>query len=470
MMVFGAEVELKIEAICLKGRCPFVMEPNSSFRKFWDVLTLAIVLIQSIVLPYNIAFNRTFSRKLLSWLSVLDIVYLADLYMQLSTAVTGNVIITKPLEIILYRAKRLMFLVDVFAAFPFDYIALVYGASSHTVALFKINRIFKIVKLLAFLQDAERNLVRNSMYVRIVKYVLIYIISSKYYLKNTIFKLCMSMISAYWLSCLLFAMSCFHEECDQYGWYRYNRYLKDKQGLVIDDDRYAFTHSVFYTMGATFRLSLSNNFEYTPFDMAVFYLGVSFGNYLFAFFVSEICATFILQQQDMIKYREHIKGTQHHMTKNKIPEKLRQQVSDILQFKWQHNENTTELGTDGILQDLPEHLKEKIIWNRIKECLQNAPLFQNCDDEFVNNICAKAKLITLPEDVVICTANYKSPRMHFIIRGYCTQRSTMAGDRERRKDEILKPGDSFPIVETIHQVEVERSVVITSNKLTKYQK
>lgn len=86
-LVLSEDVELKIEAICLNERCPFVIEATSSFRRVWENVILISVLIHAAVLPYAISFSRQITPFLYSVLLIVDITYFLDIYIQLSTSV-----------------------------------------------------------------------------------------------------------------------------------------------------------------------------------------------------------------------------------------------------------------------------------------------------------------------------------------------------------------------------------------------
>lgn len=181
LLVLSEEVELKIQAICLNSECPFVMEPTSSFRRFCDYLILAAVLLQSAILPYNISFNREFSQIVFSMTILLDLVYFFDIYLQISTAVKRRMHSINTTErIILYKMKQISFLIDLVATIPVDYIGIMLKATPHTVVLLKINRLFKIYKLINLIQEKESNLLINSLHIRLIKHACVYILASKY--------------------------------------------------------------------------------------------------------------------------------------------------------------------------------------------------------------------------------------------------------------------------------------------------
>lgn len=180
MLVLSEDVELKIDAICLNDTCPFVMEPTSSFRRFCDNVILAAVIIHSAILPYAIFFRREIAPFLYPILFLLDIIYFIDIYVQLSTAVKkGNLNITAPSQIIIYKLKNMFFLLDIFSSLPVDYIAMIIGSSKHTSALCKLNRLLKIYKLFFRLWDREHKLMVNTMRTLLIKYLCLYLILSK---------------------------------------------------------------------------------------------------------------------------------------------------------------------------------------------------------------------------------------------------------------------------------------------------
>lgn len=180
LLVLSEEVELKIQAVCLNSDCPFVLEPTSSFRRFCDYLILTAVLLQSAILPYNISFRRGFTPLLFSISILLDFVYFFDIYLQVSTAVKGKMhTISSPSKVLLYKMKRVSFLVDLAATIPIDYLSMLLKSSAHWSSLLKANRLFKIYKLINFIHQRESNLMINSLHIRLIKHACVYILTSK---------------------------------------------------------------------------------------------------------------------------------------------------------------------------------------------------------------------------------------------------------------------------------------------------
>lgn len=111
------------------------------------------------------------------------------------------------------------------------------------------------------------------------------------------------------------------------------------------------------------------------------------------------------------------------------------------------------------MNDAPTYVKDQVILKRIMKGLYKTPLFYNCEQDFVHSVAGQAVLNILPENGVITKADIKSSWIHIILRGYCKLKSNMAGDKEKHTVTVLKPGDAFPVLETLNQVLVLADVV-----------
>lgn len=281
------------------------------------------------------------------------------------------------------------------------------------------------------------------------------------------------MLPAYWTCCLLYYIACPLGKCDKYGLLSYNAYIQNYN--VFKFDKYvtnAFVVLLYYVLSMLSRFNLSVYFEYTPQQMIIAYLIILSGSFLMIFFTAELTASFFVRCRHKTNYNLYIRAINQYLAVNKVAQHLRTQVSEVLQFQWYYNENTTVVGWQiylityflylipsnyltgkkGILTDAPEYLRDIIVYERIVNCLSNVPLFRGCTKSFLKAVASKMIFKVLPPGALVTAADNRSRWMHCIVRGYCTQHSIMPGDRERNRATILKPGDSFPVVEMLHEV------------------
>lgn len=179
LIVLSDNVELKIKAICLNAECPYVFEPSSTFKFFCSVLILIAIILQSAILPYLISFKRRIPLEFKPILFLLDCLYLFDIYLQLSTAIKGRIYTINTIgAIILYKFKQVVFLIDVIAILPLDYIADAMTASEHMVALLKINRLLKFHTVITFTKSNKNDYRSCSLKTKLQKYIMLYTCTS----------------------------------------------------------------------------------------------------------------------------------------------------------------------------------------------------------------------------------------------------------------------------------------------------
>lgn len=145
LIVLSADVDLKMKAICLTKKFPFVLESTSGCRRAWEYLHLLCIIILSTVNPYLASFERKIPLGALSYLLFAEIVCFFDIGVQMSTAILstgGNII--NPLQICIQCCKKVSFLADIFASFPIYLCVMMTGSSDHTVALVRLNICIKV--------------------------------------------------------------------------------------------------------------------------------------------------------------------------------------------------------------------------------------------------------------------------------------------------------------------------------------
>lgn len=246
-------------------------------------------------------------------------------------------------------------------------------------------------------------------------------------------------------------------------------------GYIDDAEKFVFLRSLLYSISILFSLKQSAIIEWVTYEKLIMLILLNIAYYVYSLCFSELCATMVMNNQHRLNYRDYIRSMNAYLIKNQVDSNLRKRVANLLHFRWEYNENVTVLGIqptictlhfsttqfpgeNGVMNDAPSHIKDKVVLQRIMKSLYNTPLFQDCDEEFVHSIAADAVLKTLPETAVVTTADVQSSWIHVILRGYCTLQSTMAGDKERNSMTILKPGDAFPVVETLNEVLVLANV------------
>ncbi|KAK9703896.1 Cyclic nucleotide-binding domain [Popillia japonica] len=176
-LVITDSMGLKRKMICLSTECPFVMDPDSSFKRFLNYLITAAAVIQILILPYVMFFLSAISSRLLRLMVIIDMLYWLDIYLKLSTAVkvSNTITLVRPRDIIQYQFKQNSFILDIISAFPLYYILVFLNIRSQLVRLSSILRLLRFAEIFKLISEKEKDLTIDSIYVRGIKYLAVYL-------------------------------------------------------------------------------------------------------------------------------------------------------------------------------------------------------------------------------------------------------------------------------------------------------
>jgi len=142
-----------------------LLNPNSEYIKYWDLLIACALLFTSMVTPYEVIFTSKVSID--SWLfwvnRLVDLIFLKDMVMQFFLKVEvklkdrkGTTTLKEPWAI----RKRYMttwFPIDFVSVLPFDLVFLLYDKSSALsgIKIFRMARLLRLVKLVRILRSSR---------------------------------------------------------------------------------------------------------------------------------------------------------------------------------------------------------------------------------------------------------------------------------------------------------------------------
>lgn len=442
----------QVEVVCLTSKFPLIMDPYSSFRRFCSVCVLVACLIQTIIIPYCAAFRRELHPGLRSFLFLLDIIYVLDIYMQITTALMQNDnMLTKFSTIMIYRIQQWTFLVDVFAILPVDYIYWSQGCSPRVFIMLKIPRIFKIYKLIRFIRNFETSMVNvNGIFIILVKYYLMWL------------------ICVYVFACLFFVRSCYTPDCVPYckllesnfkddfmteviyilAWYPYNLELSNQ---TQTDIKPVMSSLLFVANILSNGKKIAYSYDYVDSTLTLFLIIIAY--YLIPMATSELTANLYWKMKDVAQYKIITSSVLDYVRIHKLKQSVVTRVANMLNFRWDHSRGLIELSASEFLRELPVKLEERAREEMIGQYFDKQVLFQTLRDTVRKRIVSTADLISYPEGATIIDSNNIISHIYIIKRGVCKATSVVPGDEERNTQEkIFSAGACFPVVDLLHAV------------------
>ncbi|XP_066589471.1 potassium/sodium hyperpolarization-activated cyclic nucleotide-gated channel 3 isoform X2 [Prorops nasuta] len=447
MKLFGSKKALMKERIRQKAAGHWVIHPCSSFRFYWDLCMLLLLVANLIILPVAISFfNDDLSTRWIAFNCLSDTIFLIDIVVNFRTGImqqdNAEQVILDP-KLIAKHYLRTWFFLDLISSIPLDYIFLIFNQFQDFSESFQIlhaGRALRILRLAKLL-----SLVRLLRLSRLVRYVSqweeVYILQnlqkkrterrgrlssdnmnkkkSGFSKSDLIFKflnmasvfmrifnlICMMLLIGHWSGCLQFLVPML-QGFPSNSWVAINE-LQDAFWL----EQYSW--ALFKAMSHMLCIGYGRFPPQSLTDMWLTMLSMISGATCYALFLGH--ATNLIQSLDSSRrqYREKVKQVEEYMAYRKLPREMRQRITEYFEHRYQGKFFDEEL----ILGELSEKLREDVINYNCRSLVASVPFFANADSNFVSDVVTKLRYeVFQPGDIIIKEGTIGS-KMYFIQEG-----------------------------------------------------
>ncbi|XP_046753006.1 potassium/sodium hyperpolarization-activated cyclic nucleotide-gated channel 2 isoform X6 [Diprion similis] len=447
MKLFGSKKALMKERIRQKAAGHWVIHPCSSFRFYWDLCMLLLLVANLIILPVAISFfNDDLSTRWIAFNCLSDTIFLVDIVVNFRTGImqqdNAEQVILDP-KLIAKHYLRTWFFLDLISSIPLDYIFLIFNQFqdfSESLQFLNAGRALRILRLAKLL-----SLVRLLRLSRLVRYVSqweeVYILQnlqkkrterrgrlssdnmnkkkSGFSKSNLIFKflnmasvfmrifnlICMMLLIGHWSGCLQFLVPML-QGFPSNSWVAINE-LQDSFWL----EQYSW--ALFKAMSHMLCIGYGRFPPQSLTDMWLTMLSMISGATCYALFLGH--ATNLIQSLDSSRrqYREKVKQVEEYMAYRKLPREMRQRITEYFEHRYQGKFFDEEL----ILGELSEKLREDVINYNCRSLVASVPFFANADSNFVSDVVTKLRYeVFQPGDIIIKEGTIGS-KMYFIQEG-----------------------------------------------------
>ncbi|XP_076762051.1 hyperpolarization activated cyclic nucleotide gated potassium channel Ih isoform X1 [Xylocopa sonorina] len=447
MKLFGSKKALMKERIRQKAAGHWVIHPCSSFRFYWDLCMLLLLVANLIILPVAISFfNDDLSTRWIAFNCLSDTIFLIDIVVNFRTGImqqdNAEQVILDP-KLIAKHYLRTWFFLDLISSIPLDYIFLIFNQFQDFSESFQIlhaGRALRILRLAKLL-----SLVRLLRLSRLVRYVSqweeVYILQnlqkkrterrgrlssdnmskkkSGFSKSDLIFKflnmasvfmrifnlICMMLLIGHWSGCLQFLVPML-QGFPSNSWVAINE-LQDSFWL----EQYSW--ALFKAMSHMLCIGYGRFPPQSLTDMWLTMLSMISGATCYALFLGH--ATNLIQSLDSSRrqYREKVKQVEEYMAYRKLPREMRQRITEYFEHRYQGKFFDEEL----ILGELSEKLREDVINYNCRSLVASVPFFANADSNFVSDVVTKLRYeVFQPGDIIIKEGTIGS-KMYFIQEG-----------------------------------------------------
>ncbi|XP_019772082.1 potassium/sodium hyperpolarization-activated cyclic nucleotide-gated channel 2 isoform X8 [Dendroctonus ponderosae] len=411
MKLFGSKKALMKERIRQKASGHWVIHPCSSFRFYWDLCMLLLLVANLIILPVAISFfNDDLSTRWIAFNCLSDTIFLIDIVVNFRTGImqqdNAEQVILDP-KLIARHYLRTWFFLDLISSIPLDYIFLIfnqfqdYGDSFQFLHAGRALRILRLAKLLS--------LVRLLRLSRLVRYVSqweeVYFLNMASVFMRIFNLICMMLLIGHWSGCLQFLVPML-QAFPANSWVAINE-LQEAYWL----EQYSW--ALFKAMSHMLCIGYGRFPPQSLTDMWLTMLSMISGATCYALFLGH--ATNLIQSLDSSRrqYREKVKQVEEYMAYRKLPREMRQRITEYFEHRYQGKFFDEEI----ILGELSEKLREDVINYNCRSLVASVPFFANADSNFVSDVVTKLKYeVFQPGDIIIKEGTIGT-KMYFIQEG-----------------------------------------------------
>ncbi|XP_034246962.1 potassium/sodium hyperpolarization-activated cyclic nucleotide-gated channel 2 isoform X5 [Thrips palmi] len=420
MKLFGSKKALMKERIRQKAAGHWVIHPCSSFRFYWDLCMLLLLVANLIILPVAISFfNDDLSTRWIAFNCLSDTIFLIDIVVNFRTGImqqdNAEQVILDP-KIIAKNYLKTWFFLDLISSIPLDYIFLIFnqfakwkGQSSNSdfsesFQILHAGRALRILRLAKLL-----SLVRLLRLSRLVRYVSqweeVYFLNMASVFMRIFNLICMMLLIGHWSGCLQFLVPML-QGFPANSWVAINE-LQDAFWL----EQYSW--ALFKAMSHMLCIGYGRFPPQSLTDMWLTMLSMISGATCYALFLGH--ATNLIQSLDSSRrqYRERVKQVEEYMAYRKLPREMRQRITEYFEHRYQGK----FFDEEAILGELSEKLREDVINYNCRSLVASVPFFANADGNFVSDVVTKLRYeVFQPGDIIIKEGTIGN-KMYFIQEG-----------------------------------------------------
>eukprot|EP00095_Tigriopus_kingsejongensis_P007430 maker-scaffold443_size169656-snap-gene-0.13 protein:Tk07430 transcript:maker-scaffold443_size169656-snap-gene-0.13-mRNA-1 annotation:"potassium voltage-gated channel protein eag isoform x1" len=356
---------------------PHILLHYSTFKVVWDWVILGLTFYTVIMVPFNLAINRTFSNEDITLLvvdSIVDLIFFIDIIFNFHTSFVGtdgSVIVEETK--IRHNYLRSGFAIDIMACLPYDALSM-FDTSEDQSTYGNIFSILKVMRLfrLGRVARALHRFLESS-------FALLLLMLSFY------------MIVAHWFACIWYVIG--KEDLRsgiQYGWLSTLANRTEDYFILLRDDRRNSTlilggpplksiyiTSLYFTMTCMTSIGFGNVAAETDSEKTFSVCMMMISSLLYAAIFGHVTTIIHNMTLATAKYHEMLNSVKEFMFLNEVPKNLCERVLDYVVSKWT---NTKGVDQDRVLSVCPKDMRADICVHLNRRVFNGCPAFRLASD------------------------------------------------------------------------------------------
>ncbi|KAL3275878.1 hypothetical protein HHI36_020616 [Cryptolaemus montrouzieri] len=396
---------IETPVVCLTYNFPWILDSTSSLVRFWEQIVVVVHLLFLIVYAYQVVFVRQLDEFVHDLRFGSDVVCLIDVLLLTCTSVVLKDCVLKTFkEIIRYRMKSIDFYLNAIPVFPYEYFML----AIDNIDEMYYNRIFDLLMAIKILRLQRCfSILRNFQ--------------NLFYFNNIVFSVSSTLMFfvfvTYFSGCMIYLHSCLFDVCTENSWF-FKMMLKSVQNKEEKPCYlYPLTSSLYFATNIWLHLGLGDIKVILPDDLYIVVIYLLCGILVLTYMMSAFAATLSIVNLNPEAFQREVYSFQKFLEHYNVPLHLREQVNKFFALQWWYDR---AIGRQQFKKIVPEHLQMVVYKTELMELLNQVPLFQLVDVDFLMDIVLSSKIAILPKGTTVCYAGDVDREMFIIQNGNCS--------------------------------------------------
>ncbi|XP_047233853.1 potassium voltage-gated channel subfamily H member 6 isoform X1 [Girardinichthys multiradiatus] len=388
----------------------------SPFKAFWDWIILLLVLYTAVFTPYSAAFlldeHGNLRQRRCGYTCnplnvvdlMVDVMFIVDIVINFRTTYVDHneVVVTQPSRIAKHYIKG-WFLIDMFAATPFD--LLIFRSGSDEMAT--LTSLLKTARLLRLVRVA-RKLDRYSEYGAAVLFLL----------------MCTFVLIAHWLACIWYAIGFVERPYTETGWLdnlaeqlgkAYNE-SDSTSGPSVKDK---YVTALYFTLSSLTSVGFGNVSPNTNSEKIFSICVMVIGSLMYASIFGNVSAIIQRLYSGTTRYHTQMLRVKEFIRFHQIPGGLRLRLEEYFQHAWSYTngKDMNAVSKTKVLKGFPESLQADICLHINRSLLQNCKAFRGGSQACLRTLAMRIKTVHAPPGDILIHCGDFLDSLFFISRG-----------------------------------------------------
>ncbi|XP_025406127.1 potassium voltage-gated channel subfamily H member 8 isoform X3 [Sipha flava] len=336
----------------------WVLSHYGVFKTCWDWLILIATFYVAIVVPYNASFVNTDKPSMVSDVVVESLFIVDILFNFRTTFVNKKGEVVSDSKTIAFNYLKSWFVVDLFAALPFDllYASDVYSgdeAGSGQVHLLKLTRLLRLARLL-------QKIDRYSQYGGMILTLLMLLFT----------------LVAHWFACIWYVIAeserRLHGRAWDLGWMNT---LAERLHVNVENVTHSESYitSLYFTCSSLTSVGFGNVSATTSAEKIFSIITMLIGALMHAVVFGNVTAIIQRMYSRRSLYQSKWRDLKDFLTLHQVPSELKHRMQDYFQTMWSLNHG---IDIHETLKEFPEELRGDVSMHLHREILQ-LPIFES---------------------------------------------------------------------------------------------